>query len=65
MIWKPDDYKIVPEKIQARISEFIKKTLFPEILTRIGPGCLTMLFGIQFRRVSLRHFCLSLSIMEI
>jgi len=65
MIWKPDDYKIVPERIQATLVEFIEKTLFPEILTRIGPGCLTMLFGSQFRHVSLRYFCLSLSALEI
>ena len=64
MIWKPDDYKIVPEKVQTSIVGFIEKTLFPEILTWIGPGCLKMHFGIQFRHVSLRQFCLSLSSLE-
>ena len=64
MIWKPDDYKIVPEKVQTSIVGFIEKTLFPEILTWIGPGRLKMHFGIQFRHVSLRQFCLSLSSLE-
>ena len=63
MIWKPDDYKIVPEKIQASIVEFIEKTLFPEILARIEPECLE-LSGIPIRSVSLRHFGLSLNSLE-
>ena len=40
----PDDYKVIPEKIQESIVKFIEETFFSEILTHIQRET-PMLFG--------------------
>jgi hypothetical protein len=59
----PDDYKVVPEKIQENIFVFIEETLFPEILARIEPE-FPKLFRTPIKRISQRKFFKHLELIE-
>ena len=51
----PDDYKVIPEKIQESIVKFIEETFFSEILTHIQRET-PVLFGTPTKTVSPEHF---------
>ena len=56
----PDDYKVVPEKIQIRIATYIEETFFPSIVACIEDHC-PKFFRTPLRCVSFRKFFRNIS----